>query len=361
MHINPKYTENFLVSEDFNKYVIGGSTFSDKKWGAYLKDHPETKQGAEKARGIILGLISMKDIISDSELDEFKLYHNFEETWKEYKGAIPKSAIPKYQKLIWRCIAVAAAIVFAILFYSLTNNFAQRSIGLPLFSEIYVPAAKQSKLILPDGTNIWLNSDTKIKYSTQFNSKERNVYLDGEAYFEVAHNKKLFFNVFSKGAQIKVLGTKFNVKSYPDDEKLETVLVEGKIELSRANVKNSRSIEIKPGDKAILDFKTNKVTITRKDIDIDLTWKEGKIIFRNTPLADVCKSLMRWYNVEIVLADDTGELLVHPFTFTVVNEPLPLVLEYLCQAAPLNLKTEYIDVDGEKGIEKIKYTIQPNK
>ena len=237
------------------------------------------------------------------------------------------------------------------------NNFIINITSTPEYFEVYVPSAKQSQLTLPDGTKVWVNCDTKIKYSNRFNSNERNIYLNGEAYFEVSGNEDLPFRVFANGVEIKVLGTKFNVKGYADENRVETILVEGKVELNRIGDKSGRSIELQPGDKATLNLTTSKVAVSREDVFDDIAWKDGKMIFRNLPLEEVCKILSRRYNVEIILSDDAGRLLHHPFTFTIVNETLPLVLDYLCQAAPLMSSTEYIDIDGEKGIEKIKYTI----
>lgn len=355
------HTDDFLLSENFNELVIGNTYKQQKKWDSYLKQFPDTKLAADHARKIILGLDSMEDRISQKEIPDTKLHSQFEETWDKYKGEKSKTVILRISKVMWRSISIAAVLVFAVLFYSVLNNFITDRNSIHEYFEVYVPSAKQSQLTLPDGTKIWVNSETKIKYSNQFNSKERTIYLDGEAYFEVSKNEDLPFYVVSNGVEIKVVGTKFNVKGYGDDSMIETILVEGKIELSRTGDKSGRSIELQPGDKAILHLNTNKVAFSRKDVGADLAWKDGKVIFRDTPLFEVCKSLSRRYNAEIILSDDTDDLLSHPFTFTIENETLPLVLEYLCRAAPLKYVTEHIDEDGEKGIELIKYTINLKK
>lgn len=350
-------TDDFLLSENFNEFVLGNSSKQQKKWDSYLKEFPDTKLAADRARKIILGLDSMEDRISQKEIPDTKLHSQSEETWGKYKGEKSKTVILRVSKVMWRSITIAAALVFAVLFYSVLNNFIGNIKSTPEYFEVYVPSAKQSRLTLPDGTKVWVNSETKIKYSNQFNSKDRNIYLSGEAYFEVSKNEDLPFYVISRGVEIKVLGTKFNVKGYADEDKVETVLVEGKVELSRVGDKSGSSIELQPGDKATLNLATSKVAISREDVIDDIAWKDGKMIFRNSPLEEVCKILSRRYNAEIVLSDDAGRLLHHPFTFTIENETLPLVLDYLCKAAPLMFSTEYIDIDGEKGIEKIKYTI----
>lgn len=351
------HTDDFLLSENFNEFVLGNTAKQQKKWDSYLKQFPDTKLAADHARKIILGLDSMEDRISQKEIPDTKLYSQFEETWDKYKGKKSKTVILKISKMMWRSITIAAVLVFAALFYSVLNNFIGNIKSTPEYFEVYVPSAKQSQLTLPDGTKVWVNCDTKIKYSNRFNSNERNIYLNGEAYFEVSGNEDLPFRVFANGVEIKVLGTKFNVKGYADENRVETILVEGKVELSRIGDKSGRSIELQPGDKATLNLTTSKVAVSREDVFDDIAWKDGKMIFRNSPLEEVCKILSRRYNAEIVLSDDAGRLLHHPFTFTIVNETLPLVLGYLCKAAPLMFRAEYIDIDGEKGIEKIRYTI----
>ncbi len=350
-----QHTDDFLNDEDYTDFVRGNSINQSRKWNEYLSRYPETKPEAENARKIISGLYSMKDNLSSQELNEYQLQRNFEDTWMNYRDTKTKSAYEKASKFIRQSIAVAAIIVFAVTFYSLLNNFILNRNSNIEFFEIDVPAAKQSRLTLPDGTKVWMNSETKVRYSNRFNNNQRDVFLNGEAYFEVACNKNIPFNVFANGVQVKVLGTKFNVKAYPD-ENVETVLKEGKVNLG-LEASGKRSVELTPGDKAVFDAKTNKVTISRKDVDIDLAWKDGKMIFRNTPLITVCKNLERWYGAEIELAGDAAELRSHPFTFTVENESLSLVLENLCEAAQLKFRTNYIDDDGEKGIEKTKYII----
>ncbi len=360
MQDKPQNIDDFLFDDDFNEYITEHSEKSKKRWNAFFEENEDVKDNAEKAGKIIRGLSSINDKLAEKELSDYHLNNQFEATWAKYRNTKSKTAFVKASKWIWRSIAVAATVIFIITFYILIDNFIDKNKS-PEYSEIYVPVGKKSQLTMPDGTQIWINADTHIKYSTHFNSGERKLYLTGEAYFDVFRNKKLPFVVSVNGAEIKVLGTKFNVKSYPNDKTVETVLVEGKVELTREGMEKEGMVEMKPGDKTIFDLTTNEVVFTREDVDADVAWKDGKMVFRNTPLAKVCKDLSRHFNAEIVLDDDTHQLLEHPFTFTVENEPLSLVLGYLCQAAPLKYRIKYIDEDGEKGIEKIRYTISVRK
>ncbi|WP_163325434.1 FecR family protein [Draconibacterium mangrovi] len=349
--------DDFLFSENFTEYVINESVKQQKKWKAYFKAFPDTKYAADQAEKIILGLGSMEDHTSLDEVPDVKLHNQFEETWNNYREEKSKTVILKTSKFIYRGGVAAAAVIFLMISFTLVTNYISNKNTNPEYFSVYVPTAEQSRLTLPDGTRVWVNSETEIKYSNQFNTKERDILLLGEAYFEVAHNEDLPFFVTANGARIKVTGTKFNVKGYADDSKVETVLVEGKVELSRVGDKSGSSIELTPGDKATLNLEDSKVAISREDVMDDVAWKDGKLVFRNIPLQEVCKTLERHFDADILLAGDTENLYSHPFTFTVVNETLPMVLEYLCKAAPLMYSTKYIDDDGENGIEKIEYIV----
>ncbi|WP_297094996.1 FecR family protein [uncultured Draconibacterium sp.] len=354
-----KYTDidDFLFSENYNEYVIKESVRQQKKWKAYFKEFPDTKYAATQARKIILGLDSMEDYTSLKEIPDVKLHNQFEDTWSKYRGEKSKTVLLKTSKVIYRSVAAAAAVVFLMISFTLVNNYISNKNTAPEYFGIYVPTAEQSRLTLPDGTKVWVNSETEIKYSNQFNTKERDIILLGEAYFEVAHNEKLPFNVIANGAKIKVTGTKFNVKGYGDDDSVETVLLEGRVELSRVGDKSGNSIELEPGDKATLNLEDSKVLISREDVLDVIAWKDGKMVFRNIPLHEVCKTLQRHFDADIVLAGDAENLYNHPFTFTIENETLPMILEYLCKAAPLMYNTKYIDEDGQNGIEKIEYIV----
>lgn len=171
-----------------------------------------------------------------------------------------------------------------------TNKTTYNYLETPRGGEFYIE--------LTDGTKIWLNSETKIKYPTQFNKKqERKVeLLYGEAYFEVSSNtEKTSFKVVSHIQEIKVLGTKFNVKAFKDDDDITTTLIEGKIQL-----KNSKEIRtLIPNQQAKILKNSEKFTVADSiDLYNVISWKEGLFRFKNTQLNDMTKVLSRWFNIE---------------------------------------------------------------
>lgn len=177
-------------------------------------------------------------------------------------------------------------------------------VGTPVqFNTIHTPTGGQFSLILPDGTKIWLNSVTTLKFPTRFTGKERRVTITGEAYFEVAKNKDMPFVVDIPGKQsVTVLGTHFNVSAYDDDEMIRTTLAEGSV---RVHVSNTRGVVVlKPGQQSVAVPGQPIVTLEHVDLDQVLAWKEGYFSFNRTNISEIAKQFSRWYGAEVVIDPD---------------------------------------------------------
>lgn len=161
---------------------------------------------------------------------------------------------------------------------------------------ISTPRGGQYKVILPDGTQVWLNSASSLTYPIHFSRKERKVELEGEAYFDVAHNAQIPFIVNSVGQSIQVLGTQFNVEAYGDERQFTTTLVQGSVHVSSNHVPSS--LTLKPGQQAVLSGGKFEVGIV--DVNDYTAWKDGLIMLNNFDLPTVIKQLERWYDVEFV-------------------------------------------------------------
>ena len=172
------------------------------------------------------------------------------------------------------------------------------------YNTITIPRGGEYKLILADGTKVWLNSETELHYPVTFLGNTREVSLKGEAYFEVAHNSEKPFIVKTKNQVVKVLGTSFNISSYEDDAFTNTTLVEGCVSINYS-VDNQMIInEISPGEqyslkKSIMQGSIKKVRPMRY-----IAWKDGWFIFRHEPLEQIMTRLGRWYNVETCYEDE---------------------------------------------------------
>lgn len=165
------------------------------------------------------------------------------------------------------------------------------------------PRGGQYQLVLPDGTKVWLNSSTILTYPTAFTGKERWVKLIGEAFFEVAKNHYKPFKVLSNGQIVEVLGTHFNISAYPEENKTQTTLLEGKVKIYNHNI----SKVLKPGQEALTKENEDDILISEADIEKNMAWKNNEFIFNGENLKSIMRSISRWYDVDIVYRNYTDQ------------------------------------------------------
>jgi transmembrane sensor len=169
------------------------------------------------------------------------------------------------------------------------------------------PAGGKYDLILSDGTKVWLNALSSIKYPSQFTGNERKVEITGEAYFEVAHNAEKPFKVMTNGQTVEVLGTHFNINAYPDEPFLKTTLLEGSIKVS----KGPEHALLKPGQLSEISFKNNSINIVNDaNAEEAIAWKNGYFRFESIELKALMRQVSRWYDIEIIYR---GEIQKHEF------------------------------------------------
>jgi ferric-dicitrate binding protein FerR (iron transport regulator) len=196
--------------------------------------------------------------------------------------------------------------------------------------EIVSPYGARTHFNLPDGTKVSLNSGTKLKYNSDFN-RERKLKVEGEAYFDVYHDKSSPFVVLTDVLSVKVLGTKFSIASFPDESSIEVVLEEGKVQL--AGIGNSFLEILKPDERFIYDKLNQKRNIENVDARHLTSWKDDILMFRAQPLSEVLKELGRWYNVKFEILDP--EVTAFRYRATFRNEPLEEILRLISQTAPI--------------------------
>lgn len=170
------------------------------------------------------------------------------------------------------------------------------SAEMPVINTISTPRGGQYQLVLPDGTKVWLNAASSIKYPTFFTGKERIVAITGEAYFEVTKNAVMPFIVKTKMAEIKVLGTHFNIMAYDDEPSMRTTLLEGAVQITSGQTAGI----LKPGEQAVLDSKHHLQV--RDDVDTDdvVAWKDGLFEFNDADVQSIMRQAARWYDVNII-------------------------------------------------------------
>lgn len=190
---------------------------------------------------------------------------------------------------------MAAVVMLTLLISHLYEQYRAGYI-MEKMNTVSVPAGQRANIILPDGTNVWLNARTTLQYPSDFGRRQRTVILNGEAYFDVTENKKKPFVVQTKLYHVEVLGTRFNVDAYSGEEGFETALMQGRVKVTSA-AHPSRSIDLSPEQKVYL--KDGKLHLTAIRDHGPYRWKEGLICFKDAPFRDMMKDFEKYYGIKI--------------------------------------------------------------
>ncbi|HMG09322.1 MAG TPA: FecR domain-containing protein [Mucilaginibacter sp.] len=173
-----------------------------------------------------------------------------------------------------------------------------------VYNTIMVPRGGEYQLILSDGSKIWMNSASTLRYPVTFSGNERRVYLTGEAYFEVAKNARMPFVVKTDKTEVQVLGTHFNVKAYDDENSCKTTLLEGAVRVQSQTAVNV----IKPGQQAITDDLGQQKVTNDISIDEEIAWKNGLFVFKNADIKGIMQQASRWYDFDVVYEGKIPEI-----------------------------------------------------
>lgn len=342
--------EDFLEDNSFQSYIRKEKEEDIMFWENWIAQDPGNLPELRKASRILQDIQDTYrlEISIDKQKELTRLLGKIEE--KE------PDMFKQYQKEQW--IKIAAIFILLIglgfVFKNLFTTDKNKGREHYAYKEVKTPKGKRLHIQLSDGTQIWVNSESTIKYPQVFNGDDRKVYLEGEAYFDVTEDKTKPFFVYAGEIRVKVLGTSFNVRSYPEDDFVETTLEKGKINIERIGTDvNSEIISMTPNQKVTL-YKAGhqpqvaneapattqemrkiegKTAIIAKDIETDLytSWKDEKLVFRGEQLEKLKLRLERWYNVPIVVKD--SELLKKKLTGTFVKEPIKEALRALSVAS----------------------------
>jgi transmembrane sensor len=286
----------------------------------------------------------------------------------------------------WAAVVFVSVYTGALIYSRLEKVPSNTTSAAIYYNEVTVPLGAKSKIRLPDGTEVILNAGSKLSYSTEYGKKLREVEFSGEAYFKVAKNKNKPFIVHTSKTSIEALGTEFNVKAYPNENIIETILVEGSVAIRKTdtekNIKGSRNNEtiilkpgqmlqivkneveekqpviIKPSDNAEVAESLKPIENQKDmrlgsiDVQIGTSWKDARWIIRGTNLKDLAVLLSRRFNVNIQLKDST--LNQYKFTGLIENETLEEVLNIIKFTIPINAKIDKGDVTWtvDRGREK---------
>ena len=253
--------------------------------------------------------------------------------WKELSNRMQKSRKKEQPAVIplhrFRQFIAAASILLVVAVsgtYFLLTGKQEREIAEVQQYSIY---SGKSKVLLPDGSEVWLHGKSSLVYTTGFSKNNREVAVDGEAYFSVTRNNKSPFVVKTDGMDIIVHGTKFNVESHQDNPNIRVRLIEGSVALQT----NSDYKMLQPGEAGIFNKQENSLNVEVTDVEYACLWTADQIRFEQKNLKEICRSLSKWYNVQIDLDPTIAEK--YAFTFSLRDEPLEQILRIMSRINPL--------------------------
>lgn len=263
-----------------------------------------------------------------------------QKAWDKIDKKISVPSIVKQinYKLIYSI--VAAVLVFGLLLFGVIDNYLRIDRLSHQFTEVTTLPGQKTCVTLPDGSTVWLNSSSSLKYANNFNVKKREVILSGEAFFEVFKDKSKKFRVKSGILDIDVYGTSFNIKNYPDDYLQEVTVADGIVGVSS----DAQEIQkLKKGEQALLNKESKKILFKTEDPDLVTAWKNNELIFRNTPVDEVFKSLESWFGVNIKF--DRKIIGGHNYTFKIKTESFKEVLGMIQVMTPFKYTINGKDIE----------------
>lgn len=199
------------------------------------------------------------------------------------------------------------------------------------YAEVIAPPRTNMQITLPDQTKVWLSPESKLKYPLVYGRKQRRVFMEGEGYFEVAHNPKQPFVVDTKNVDIEVLGTSFNLEAYPNDERIKTTLVRGSVKFMESLSNQTQTMN--PGDQLTFDLSNQTITTEKVNTDIYRLVKDGLLLFKRNDMHEVCNKLERWFMIPVDYKGTFNQEML--FTAKFEGESLETILRIISQTIPI--------------------------
>lgn len=237
---------------------------------------------------------------------------------------------PLWHRVVYiaACLAIAFVAGMSTIYFSDHHQLAQQ----PLAYSLESPRGSKLKLTLPDGTCVWLNADSRLSYDNKFGIDNRDIKLEGEGYFEVNKNKELPFHVTSDDIKVEVLGTKFNVRNYPEDTLIKVALMEGSVALLNPQGKTT----LKPGQIAHYD-KKNKTTRVKTDgVKNANAWINGHLYFDEENMETIARALERAFDVDITIKDDTLKKMIFYGDFVIESNNINEIMNIMAATNKFN-------------------------
>jgi transmembrane sensor len=334
--------------ETIERYINGQADDSEKIWVESLflngRKNLYLRHALEKDWDIMLRDTSPTEVNLSHVLDKVHHIIRKNETLKRQKP------LQKFIRIYMRAAAILLLplLIAGGLIYSYLGNHGNTTTDRRVSSTIYAPLGARVSFNLPDGTTGMLNSGSRLSYSLPF-TNDRQVKLEGEAWFEVNHDENHPFKISAGNSTVKVLGTSFNLSAYPAENYVDVVLQQGRVEFQ--DNKGDEKVTILPSERLV--FQNGNISKSVTDPAKYNAWTEGKLVFRGDPMAEVARRIERWYNVKIELGDK--ELEKYTFRATFQDDTLEDVLRFLSLTSPIrySITPRELMQDGTYRKEKV--------
>ena len=337
-------SDDFARDSFFIRWVNGADPDAAWFWQSFIQEHPEKEQAIEEARSLVKSLAFVSHELSQKSFESMRnrVIMSIRAEKEQQKEQAQERAVSsenyrdyhsknrKLARFWFKAAAVVAIPLLALgLYISWPAEKGSESLAIKGEEERVNPRGQKSVLLLSDGTKVWLNADSRLYYSKDLDQQAvREVFLEGEAYFDVAKDAHRPFLVHASAITIRVLGTAFNVKSYEEEETIETTLVHGKVSITKeGDADDAGSLVLKPNQKAIFLKKNNSLNVEEVLTDRTTAWRYDRLVFDETSFAEVIARLERWYNVAIHVDGDQN--LKCKLTADIEKETLEEVLDLL--------------------------------
>lgn len=351
--------EDLVCNESFQQYCLGASLEDQLSWNEWIAQHPARSADIVYAKELVC-LLSLNQGSRMEQLNQLRSGIKQRELFQRNVSfdAISDQNLdtPKHTSKLYKYIGgVAAAVAILISIYFIRQG--ADMVKLPVVTEkqarllISSGKAERKTVVLEDGSIITLAKESSIEVRKQFNTDRRELWLKGEALFDVKHDASRPFIVYTPFDQVRVLGTTFNVKAYPDDQTMETSLIKGSVQVSSTQYAGY-SVTLKPNQKLTSTKATDVIAdhnpkshfvvsaiknISSKELPAELKWVSTRLVIDNQPLSVIANKLQDWYGIEILIDDKVKD---YRYSGVFENETLMKTLEALQLSYPFTFKME---------------------
>ncbi|CAL1520146.1 FecR domain-containing protein [Chitinophaga sp. MM2321] len=346
---------DFACDESFQRYCLEGNDTDKLFWESWISQHPEKKAAVQEA----VQLIAMLSARQGNRLEQLEHLRDGIQQYDMLQHALAdepeEEVMPAPVRSTRRIMWYAAAFVAILITVAAVYRFNQQTSGLPGAENILISAGNDPRktLVLPDGSSIILRKNSTVELAAGFNRLNRELTLTGEAFFDVVHDAQRPFTVHTAVADIRVLGTVFNVSVYAGQQQMETALFKGSVEVAWKG-KPDQKIILTPNQKLVINQLTAGQTaagtqpIRVMPLDADpvnhkakeIAWVRNRLEIENEPLVVIAAKLEKWYGIPVTFADD--EVKNYRYSGTFESETVVKALDALQLSYPFNFKM----VDG---------------